>query len=108
MRCRQQIRALLGSPQPKVHQPPLHWTVADHRTWGDNIIFRGRTPDGMQQEWVGWTQRTPRVGDVFEVAMHSGRTAAFTVVKVRRCTNPSDMWFAETDIETGRYLDEGN
>jgi hypothetical protein len=57
--------------------------------WGDAI----NVMDGWSV--VGWKYRIPEVGDELRVPMRSGTTMRCAFVKIKRCGDPSDMFFAD-------------
>jgi hypothetical protein len=90
---------------PHTHQP-RRWIAADHRNIGDSIVYRGRSEDGTQHCWVGWTTPRPKEGDLLEANMQSGRVAAFTMMEVEWCHDPDDMWFAKTEVQPADWRAE--
>lgn len=45
---------------------------------------------------MGWTRPIPKVGEVIETELKSGRAARFRIVEVERGYGTDDMWWATT------------
>jgi hypothetical protein len=70
--------------------PKMIWKAWEHSGWGDSIGWM----DYQKGEVHGHTTPLPRAGDELQEKMQSGKTLRFEFIKVRPCTDPSDMWFA--------------
>ncbi len=70
------------------------WIVSAHRSWGDRIEYHGHRGD--THRWMGWTRPIPKVGEVIETELKSGRAARFRIVEVERGYGTDDMWWATT------------
>lgn len=74
-------------------------------------IFKIRS-DGIDIYWHDFDRRIvvghtgyPARGDVFSSKMQSGKIAVFEVVEVRRCSDPSNMYFADVK-DAGYWVSE--
>ena len=81
-------------------QPNRIIRMWEHRCWGDSI----RWIDADSRRLTGWLTPLPKVNDELHCDMRSGKTGRFRITKVKYCTDPSDMFFA--DAEWMGYLEE--
>ena len=67
----------------------------DHQAWGDSMNFL--TPRDISEisKLAGWLKQTPKKGDIFLSEMASGKIAKYLLIKVDKCSNPPDMFFAD-------------
>ena len=69
--------------------------------WGDAINWFGEKPDMV----VGWKRKKPKVGDILECEMQSGKMGEFVFEKVDYKHDPPDMFFA--DVRFVGYTNSG-
>lgn len=62
-------------------------------SWGDGKFYGHRTPH-------------PKLGDLIEADMESGRTAVLLITEIKGCCDPQDMYFGR--FEPIGYVDEFN
>ena len=66
--------------------------------WGNQIAFSGNDENlrsGSIVSMTGFKQNIPRVDDVVLARMRSGNVSLFVFTKIKKCKNPSDMFFAD-------------
>lgn len=68
--------------------------------WGDSIQW---SEDKARWRVHGWKYRIPEVGDELRAAMTSGKTCRFVFLRIDRCWDPPDMFFA--DVYPVAYTD---
>lgn len=89
----------LGKHQPpKPQREPTIWSVKKFKGWGNRISWYGRTGDGKEHMWFGWTTPRPQLGDIIETEMQSGRIDRFTIISLKLYIDPDDMWYAHTSV----------
>lgn len=102
------LRCLLRrtpTPRPTLREGYLTFALYGDNIWGNSIAWANRAPEGNEGRVVGWTPRTPRVGDRLCVRMQSGKWGAWVFTKVEKARDVDDMFVADV---TGAiaYIDE--
>ena len=66
------------------------------REWGRNYNIQNIHNDGMKLSLVGWGLGI-KVGD-FIIVKNGNDTTRYKFDSIRYCSDPHDMWFAETSF----------
>jgi hypothetical protein len=80
----------------KQEEAKLIISMDEYSYWGDSIFFT----DWKKRMVAGHMRFIPRVGDVLQCKMKSGKTAQFRFESVTKMTDPKDQFFAVvSDLE---------
>lgn len=89
-------QAFFAPPEPRI--------LPDARTyqmgggWGCAINWMDDPPVVPNSgKVVGWKSRKPRVGDLLETKMRSGKVGTLVFTEIRPCGDPPDMFFGTVE-----------
>jgi len=74
--------------------------------WGNKISFCEFEAGKAVQRVHGFKHRIPKVGDVLQTPMNSGKPGYWMFTEIEPCRDPRDMFFAT--IQALGYEDEGD
>jgi hypothetical protein len=82
------LKRLFGR-QPKLTGRQIN--MWEHNSWGNALHWT----DWKIRKLHGWLDDRPRVGDLINAKMKSGKIAQFIVINVELCRDPTDMFFCD-------------
>jgi len=91
-------------PNPYDNRQPTWYKMGG--IWGDRIEWMHEMKDDGTGRIVGWKTPAPEPGDFIICPMRSGKTGQFRLMKIERCNDPRDMFFA--DVKWAGYFGNDN
>jgi len=84
----------------ELKEKPYVYVQQEHTGWGDRISWS----DWDTGRVNGHLHRIPRVGDKLRQLCESGKIAEFEFIKIERCDDPTDIFFAT--VKPLSYVDD--